>query len=195
MPHNLIIFASGSGSNAQAIIDYFRNDPTVKIALIACNRSQAGVLEIAKKEEIPAIIIEKERFFRGDAYIPELETYNPSLIILAGFLWKLPVSLVNAFPGMIINIHPALLPKYGGKGMYGHFVHEAVKASGDSQTGITVHLVDELYDHGTYLFQTETNVDHQDTPESIAQKVLRLEHLHYPRVIHELLRDNIPDAG
>jgi phosphoribosylglycinamide formyltransferase 1 len=195
MSQNLIIFASGSGSNAQAIIDFFRNDPEVKIRLIACNKPQAGVLNIASHEGIPTLIIEKERFFRGNGYINELKALDPSLIILAGFLWKLPTALVQAFPGKIINIHPALLPKYGGKGMYGHFVHEAVKASGDLQTGITIHQVDEHYDNGTFLFQAVTDIEPDDSPETIAKKVLQLEHRHFPRIIQDLLRQNSPNNG
>src|SRR6187402_1084836 len=188
MSQNLIIFASGSGSNAQAIIDFFRNDPEVKIRLIACNKPQAGVLNIASHEGIPTLIIEKEQFFSGNGYIDELKALDPSLIILAGFLWKLPTALVQAFPGKIINIHPALLPKYGGKGMYGHFVHEAVKASGDLQTGITIHQVDEHYDNGTFLFQAVTDIEPDDSSETIAKKVLQLEHRHFPRIIQDLLR-------
>lgn len=187
MAHNLIILASGAGSNAQAIIDFFRDDPSVKIALIACNKPGAGVLQIAAKEGIPTLLIEKEPFFRGHAYIKELSALQPSLIVLAGFLWKLPSALINAFPGRIINIHPALLPKYGGKGMYGHFVHEAVKAAGDTQTGITIHEVDERYDHGSHIFQALTPVSPDDTPATIAKKVQQLEHQHYPRVIRNLL--------
>lgn len=188
MAHNLIILASGAGSNAQAIIDFFRHDPSVKIALIACNKPGAGVFQIAAKEGIPTLVIEKEPFFRGHAYTSELSALQPSLIILAGFLWKLPSALVNAFPGRIINIHPALLPKYGGKGMYGHFVHEAVKAAGETQTGITIHEVDERYDHGSHIFQALTPVTPDDTPATIAKKVQKLEHQYYPRVIRDILK-------
>jgi phosphoribosylglycinamide formyltransferase 1 len=187
MAQNLIIFASGAGSNAQAIIDHFRNDPGVRIGLIACNKPGAGVLSIAARENIPTLLLEKERFFRGDAYLPELISLEPSLLILAGFLWKLPSALVDAFPGRIINIHPALLPNYGGKGMYGHFVHEAVRASGDPHTGITIHLVDERYDHGAPIFQALVSIEPDDSPDSIAKKVQKLEHQHYPRVIGDLL--------
>ncbi|HSF45570.1 MAG TPA: phosphoribosylglycinamide formyltransferase [Chitinophagaceae bacterium] len=187
MPQNLIIFASGTGSNAQKIIDFFRNDPTVHIRLIVCNKPGAGVLDIAEKEHIPTLLIEKEQFFRGNGYVDELKSYNPNLIILAGFLWKLPACLVKAFPHQIINIHPALLPKYGGKGMYGHFVHEAVLASGDPETGITIHYVDELYDHGDYIFQARVPVEAGDTPETIAKKVQKLEHSCFPQVVKELL--------
>jgi phosphoribosylglycinamide formyltransferase-1 len=144
-------------------------------------------LNIARGEGIPTLVIEKERFFRGDSYVPELLHYQPDLIILAGFLWKLPPALVQAFPRRIINIHPALLPKYGGKGMYGHFVHEAVKAANEPESGITIHYVDELYDHGEYIHQSRVTLDPQDDPATIAQKVLQLEHYWYPRVIESLL--------
>ena len=159
----------------------------MKISLIACNKPQAGVLRIAEKEGIPTLIIEKEPFFRGDAYVEEISALRPTLIILAGFLWKIPTALINAFPGQIINIHPALLPKYGGKGMYGHHVHEAVKAAGDTQTGITIHHVDEKYDHGAHIFQAVVDLSPDDTPDTIAKKVHQLEHQHYPRVIRDLL--------
>ncbi len=186
-PRSVIIFASGTGSNAQKIINFFRNDPAVHIRLIVSNKADAGVLDIAKKEGIPSLLIEKERFFRGDAYVEELKAYHPALIVLAGFLWKLPAVLVKAFPKQIINIHPALLPNYGGKGMYGHFVHEAVVAAKEPETGITIHFVDELYDHGEYIFQAKLPVDKDDTAESVALKVLQLEHYHFPRVIQSLL--------
>lgn len=186
-PSSIIIFASGTGSNAQKIIDFFRNDPAVHISLIVSNKAGAGVLEIAKTEAIPALVIEKERFFRGDAYVEALKAFHPSLIVLAGFLWKLPSALVRAFPQQIINIHPALLPNYGGKGMYGHFVHEAVIDAKEPETGITIHFVDEQYDHGQYIFQAKLPVDNNDSADSIAKKVLQLEHYHFPRVIQSLL--------
>jgi phosphoribosylglycinamide formyltransferase-1 len=186
-PRSIIIFASGTGSNAQKIIDFFRNDPAVRISLIVSNKPGAGVLSIAEHENIPTLVIDKERFFRGDAYVEDLEAYQPSLIALAGFLWKLPPALVKAFPHKIINIHPALLPNYGGKGMYGHFVHEAVINAKEPETGITIHYVDELYDHGEYIFQARVPVNKNDTADSIASKVLQLEHHHFPRVIQSLL--------
>lgn len=184
---NLIIFASGTGSNARKIIDYFRHNNAVKISLIVSNKADAGVLNIAREEGIPTLLIEKERFFRGDGYIPELLRHQPHLIILAGFLWKLPPTLVQAFPRRIINIHPALLPKYGGKGMYGHYVHEAVKAANEPESGITIHYVDELYDHGEYIHQSRVSLDPEDDPTTIARKVLQLEHYWFPRVIESLL--------
>jgi len=181
----LAIFASGTGSNAQKIIDYFRNRPGTSISLIVSNKPGAGVLEIADKEGIPYIIIEKERFFRGDAYLPELKNHQIDAIVLAGFLWKIPKALIKAFPHKIINIHPALLPKYGGKGMYGHFVHEAVIAAKERESGVTIHYVDEVYDHGAIIFQAYCTIESDDTPDSLAKKIQKLEHLHFPRVVEE----------
>ena len=183
----IAIFASGAGSNAQKIIDRFRNHPTIKVLLIVCNKPGAGVLSIAEKESIPALIIEKEKFFRGDAYVTELREKNINFIVLAGFLWKIPVALIKAFTNNIINVHPALLPKYGGKGMYGHFVHEAVIAAGDKESGITIHYVDEIYDHGKIIFQEKCTVVPDETPETLAQKIHHLEHKHFPAVIEQLL--------
>ncbi|MBS1608405.1 MAG: phosphoribosylglycinamide formyltransferase [Bacteroidetes bacterium] len=183
----IAIFASGAGSNAQKIIDHFRNHSSIKVALIICNKPGAGVLSIAERENIPALLIEKEKFFRGDSYVPELKEKNIDFIVLAGFLWKIPPALIKAYTGKIINIHPALLPKYGGKGMYGHFVHEAVIASGDKESGITIHYVDEVYDHGKIIFQDKCAVLSTDTAESLAQKIHELEHKNFPVVIETLL--------
>lgn len=191
-PTRLAIFASGTGSNAQKIIDFFRNDPTVTIALIVSNKPAAGVLQIAEREKIASLIIEKGNFFNGDGYTEELKKNNIDWIILAGFLWKVPVSLIQAFPGKIVNIHPALLPKYGGKGMYGHFVHEAVIAAGEAQSGITIHYVDELFDHGAHIFQAFCSIDVTDTPETLAKKVQLLEHEHFSEVIKQLVTQNVP---
>ena len=179
---NLAIFASGAGSNAKKIIEHFSGS-RVKIALVVCNNPAAAVLNIAVENNIPGLIIEKEKFFRGDAYLPELKKYGVNFIVLAGFLWKLPPSLVNAFPKKIINIHPALLPKYGGKGMYGHHVHEAVIANKEKQSGISIHYADELYDHGEIIFQATCELTDADTVETLTDKIRILEHTHYPRVI------------
>jgi len=186
--NKLAIFASGAGTNAQKIIDHFRDRQDVSISLIISNKSEAGIMKIAAAENIPALVIDKEKFFRGNAYIDELRSKGINLIVLAGFLWKIPSALINAYPEKIINIHPALLPKYGGKGMYGHFVHDAVIASGDLETGITIHLVDEIYDHGRNIFQAVVPVEKHDTADSIAKKVQVLEHQYYPSVIDSLLQ-------
>jgi phosphoribosylglycinamide formyltransferase-1 len=185
--YQIAIFASGAGSNAARIIDYFRAHPSIKISLIVCNKPGAGVLDIAAKEHIPVLLIEKERFFRGDAYISDLQKLNINFVILAGFLWKIPGALVREYRGRIINIHPALLPKYGGKGMYGRLVHEAVIAAGEKESGITIHYVDELYDHGQVIFQASCTIEEKDTPETLAHKVHLLEYEHFPRIIGELL--------
>lgn len=184
---NVAIFASGAGSNAKKIIEHFKGHPYIKIALIVCNKPGAGVLDIATAAHIPALIIEKEKFFRGNGYVDELKQYGIGFIVLAGFLWKVPVSLIQAYPQRIINIHPALLPKYGGKGMYGRFVHEAVITAKDTESGISIHFVDELYDHGQLIFQARCSIDPSDTPDTLAQKIHGLEHAHYPLIIEKVI--------
>lgn len=145
------------------------------------------MLKIAKKENIPSLVIEREPFLKGNAYVDELKKSGIDFIVLAGFLWKIPLTLIKAYPGKIINIHPALLPKFGGKGMYGRHVHEAVIASGEQQSGITIHFVDEIYDHGKIIFQAACPVKKDDTALSLSTRVLQLEHEHYPGIIEELL--------
>ncbi|MGZ8539762.1 MAG: phosphoribosylglycinamide formyltransferase [Chitinophagaceae bacterium] len=184
---NIAIFASGAGSNAQKIIDHFRNSDHIKISLIVCNKRGAGVLSIAANENIPALLIDREKFFRGNGYADELKENKISLIVLAGFLLKIPDELIKAFPGKIINIHPALLPDYGGKGMYGNHVHEAVIAAKEKETGITIHYVDGHYDNGDIIFQARCPVLENDTTTDLANRVHQLEHEHYPKVIDDLL--------
>jgi phosphoribosylglycinamide formyltransferase-1 len=188
----IAIFASGAGSNAAEIINYFRSHETIRVGLVVSNKPEAGVLDIARKEQISSLIIEKETFFRGSAYLEELKEKGVDFIVLAGFLWKVPSALVKAYPGRIINIHPALLPKYGGKGMYGRFVHEAVVEAKETETGITIHYVDELYDHGQVIFQERVPVTPEDTPGTVAQKVHRLEHQHFPKIIEAVVAANAP---
>ena len=186
----IAIFASGAGSNARKIIEHFRNSENVKVQLIVCNKPGAGVINIAEKENIPVLMINKEPFFRGDGYVQDLARAGIDLIVLAGFLWKIPQSLINAFPRRIINIHPALLPKFGGKGMFGQHVHLAVIGAGELQSGITIHYVDEQYDNGDIIFQAACPVLQDDTPETLADRIHRLEHLHYPKEIEKLLAIN-----
>jgi phosphoribosylglycinamide formyltransferase-1 len=186
---HIAIFASGAGSNAQKLIDHFKGNSDIKIALIVCNKPGAGVLTIAEKENIPALLIEKEQFFRGNAYVDELKQHNVDFIVLAGFLWKVPVALIQAFSQSIINIHPALLPNYGGKGMYGRFVHEAVITAKEKESGISIHYVDELYDHGQLIFQARCIIDDTDTADSLAQKIHALEHEHYPIIVEKVVRE------
>lgn len=183
----IAIFASGAGSNAAQIIKYFRFHESICVSLIVCNKPGAGVLAVASKENIETLLIEKEEFFRGSGYIPELKAKKIDFIVLAGFLWKIPAKLIAAYPNSIINIHPALLPLYGGKGMYGIEVHSAVLKSGDAKTGITIHFVDEHYDNGDIIFQENCAVSPGDTPEMLAEKVHALEHQHFPRVIEQVV--------
>jgi len=189
----LAIFASGTGSNTQQIIDYFTS-PSVKwhvtVSLIVCNKPGAGVLQIAQTKKINTLLIDRERFFYGDAYLDVLHETKIELIVLAGFLWKIPLPIIHAFPKRIINIHPALLPKYGGKGMYGNKVHEAVIEAGEKKSGITIHYVDEHYDEGDIIFQATCDVLPADTPETLAQRIHKLEHKHYPAVIERLIRNS-----
>lgn len=183
----IAIFASGAGSNAQRIIGYFRNSDAVQVAVIACNKPGAGVLGIAEREHIPVLMIDKEKFFRGNGYVEELKNHRVDFIVLAGFLWKIPATVLKAYAGKIINIHPALLPAYGGKGMYGSFVHEAVITAGDRESGVTIHYVDDKYDHGEVIFQVKCPVYPNDTADSLALRIHALEHEHYPKVIEKFI--------
>lgn len=184
------IFASGAGSNAKRIIDYLNSSLSARsgaggeatVALIVCNKPDAGVLKIAEENHIATLLIDKEKFFR-DGYVDELKKAGIDLIVLAGFLWKLPACLVKAYHKKIINIHPALLPKYGGKGMYGRFVHEAVIANKEKESGITIHYVDEIYDNGQIILQATCMIDENDTAETLAKKVQLLEHRHFPTTV------------
>jgi phosphoribosylglycinamide formyltransferase-1 len=187
-PVHIAIFASGAGSNAQKIIDHFAASQDVKVALVVCNKPGAGVISIANKHQIPVQLIEKVSFFNGDHYLPILKQHHINYIILAGFLWKVPAELVVAFPKRIINIHPALLPKYGGKGMFGHHVHEAVISNKENESGITIHYVDEQYDHGAVIFQTTCHVNAADTADTLAGRVHELEHQYYPQIIEQLIQ-------
>jgi len=184
-PARVAIFASGAGSNAGKIIEYFKNNSLINIELIVCNKPGAGVLDIAGRARIETLLIEKTAFENSDIYIKELRSRGISWIILAGFLWKLPPAFIHEWPGRIINIHPALLPGYGGKGMYGKKVHEAVIAAGEPESGISIHFVDELYDHGRLIFQARCAITADDTADSLAQKIHALEHTHFAPVIEQ----------
>lgn len=184
----IAVFASGAGSNAQQIIDHFRYSAKAKVTLIVCNKPGAGVISISRIEHIPYLLIEKEKFFQGNAYTDELKEHSVDCIVLAGFLWKIPSLLIKTFPDRIINIHPALLPKYGGKGMYGLHVHKAVIDSRDEESGITIHYVDDVYDHGKIIYQATCPVLENDTPSLLALRIQKLEHEHYPGVIENLLK-------
>ncbi len=183
----IVLFASGSGSNAEKIAEYFSLISDVDISLIVSNNPKAGVIERARKLHIPVLLFDRTTFYDTNKITQLLLNQSIDLIVLAGFMWLMPVDLVKAFPNKIINIHPALLPKFGGKGMYGHFVHEAVAAAGEIESGITIHYVNERYDEGQIIFQATCPVSPTDTPEDIAQKVQALEHLHYPRIVADVL--------
>jgi len=184
----IAVFASGNGSNAQAIAEYFNKGNEARIIVILSNRKDAFVIQRAAALSIPAIVFNRSEFYDTDKITNYLIKEKIDLVVLAGFLWLLPPSLVKAFPNRIINIHPALLPKFGGKGMYGHFVHEAVVESGDTESGITIHYVNECYDEGQIIFQAHCKVDHFDTADSLAAKIHELEYTHFPRVIDEVLK-------
>lgn len=174
-------------------MEHFQQHPTIAISLIVCNRPGAGVLTHAAAFSVPVLLLERERFLRGDGYLPELEAAGITFIVLAGFLWKVPPMLVAAYRGRIVNIHPALLPAYGGKGMWGHHVHEAVLAAGDAESGITIHYVDEQYDHGAHLFQARCPVLPGDTPDTLAARVHALEHRYFPEIVEKAVLSLHPD--
>ena len=198
-PIHIAIFASGAGNNARKIIEYFENRTAggsvngtetkfaaIKVSLIVCNVPGAGVLEIAEEKGIPSLMINKTEF-AANGYVESLQNAGIDFIVLAGFLWKVPEVLVKAYPKAIINIHPALLPKYGGKGMYGARVHEAVIAAGEKESGITIHWVNEHYDEGAIIFQAKCSIEASDTPTSLANKIHSLEHAHFATTIEKLL--------
>jgi len=187
MMNSLIIFASGRGTNAAAIIDYFKANGKAKVSLIVSNKADAGVLDIARAEQIPFLIIDRNTF-NDTLIIEQIRDYKPSLIVLAGFLWKMPDHFIEAFPDKIVNIHPALLPLYGGKGMYGHHVHNAVLGAKDIESGITVHYVNEVYDSGNIILQARCEVKETDTADTLATRIHSLEHFYYPRAIDFLLK-------
>jgi formyltetrahydrofolate-dependent phosphoribosylglycinamide formyltransferase len=184
----IALFASGAGSNAAKIIAHLKNHSSIQVALVVCNKPDAGVIQVAASHNVPVLMIEKERFFRGNAYVDEIK-YRSGIdfIVLAGFLWKVPLALIEAYPNRIINIHPALLPNYGGKGMYGMHVHEAVIAAGEKESGITIHYVNERFDEGEHIFQARCAITAEDTPETLAQKIHELEHRYFPEVVEEVV--------
>jgi phosphoribosylglycinamide formyltransferase 1 len=186
---NIAIFASGSGSNAKKIMEYFEEHPSIRVALVVSDRSKAGVLEHAKAHHIPTLIINKKSFYESEEILEIFNTYSVNFLVLAGFLLLIPSYLVRKYPHHILNIHPALLPKYGGKGMYGIHVHRAVRAANETTSGMTIHRVNEHYDEGDILFQASCMVAPEDSPEDIAAKVLQLEHRHYAEVIEQAITD------
>ena len=187
-PKKIVIFASGSGTNAENIIRYFQNSPLAKVEAVFCNRSNAPVLKKAHKLQVKALHFDRDAFFHSNEVLHVLKDIKPDLIVLAGFLWMVPKNILQAFPNKIINIHPALLPAYGGKGMYGSVVHESVIANKEKESGISIHYVNEKYDEGEIIFQAKTQIDNNDTPDMLAQKIHKLEYRHYPEVIEKILQ-------
>jgi phosphoribosylglycinamide formyltransferase 1 len=183
---NIVLFASGGGSNAEQIMSYFSQKKSAKVALVLTNNANAGVLAKAEAYGVPTLVFTKEELNNGFV-LRHLQAFNPQLIVLAGFLLKFPADIIAAYPGHVINIHPALLPKYGGKGMYGIHVHRAVLENKEKESGITIHYVDENYDEGNIIFQQAVAVEECITPEQVALKVLALEHEHFAKVIEQLI--------
>ncbi len=188
MKKRIAIFASGSGSNAQKIMEHFKRSPEAEVVLILTNNPQAYVLQRADNFEIPSHIFTRSEFYDTDAVIKLLKNLQVDLIVLAGFLWLVPPTLLKAFPNKVINLHPALLPKFGGKGMYGDHVHNAVLAAGEEESGITIHFVNEKFDEGEILHQSRFKIEPGDNLEMLKFKGQQLEHQHFPRVIENLLK-------
>jgi len=187
--YRIAIFASGNGSNAEKIIQHFQGHPDIEVALVLSNNSSALVLERARNLSVPSHSFERKQFLEGDVILDWLKDHSITHIVLAGFLWLVPTYLIEHYKNRIINIHPALLPHFGGKGMYGMKVHEAVKASGVKETGITIHLVDEHYDNGSIVFQGRCDIDDECSPADIAKRVHALEYEHYPKVIEAWIKN------
>ena len=186
---HIAIFASGSGSNARKFLEYFEDREDVDISIIITNKKNAGVLNHAREFDVPTFRIDRKFFYDSEDILDVLQYEKIDLIVLAGFLWLIPKYLIDAYPDKIVNIHPALLPKYGGKGMYGHHVHEAVKSNQEKESGMTIHYVNERFDEGTHIFQAKTALNETDSAEEIARKVLVLEHRHYAEVVDGLLSE------
>lgn len=183
----IAILASGAGSNAANILSHFKSNSVAEVVLIASNKSEAGVLSIAAAQGVPTFILTRENFITSTVFAEYLKSLHVDLVVLAGFLWKVPAEMVKVFPQQIINIHPALLPKYGGKGMYGHHVHEAVYAAGEKESGITIHWVNEHYDEGAIIAQFTTPIEQGNTAADIERKVRALEMEWFPKVLEKML--------
>lgn len=188
MKKKVVVFASGNGSNAQKIIDRFENSEKIEVSAIFSNKAEAFVVERAKKHRIKCIIFSRKDFYEDAVVAKHLKEIKPDLIVLAGFLWLIPHEMTLEYKNKIINLHPALLPKYGGKGMYGMNVHKAIIENKETESGITIHYVNEKYDEGAIIFQDSVNIDGEDTPETLAEKIHQLEHKHFPEVIENLLK-------
>ena len=188
MQTKIAIFCSGSGSNAQKIIEYFQNRQDIKVAVLMANKADAYALKRAESFNIPTWVFNRNDFYNTELVLEELKKYEVEYIILAGFLWLIPENLISNFPDKMINIHPALLPKFGGKGMFGMHVHNAVVENKESESGITIHYVNKRYDEGNIIFQASCSLAPTDTAEDVAKKVQVLEHEHFPRIIEEVIK-------
>jgi phosphoribosylglycinamide formyltransferase-1 len=184
----IAIFASGSGSNAQKLMEHFKRNSDAEVALVLTNNPDAYVLQRADSFEIPSHVFDKHELYQTDHIIDLLKNLDIDLIVLAGFLWLVPKNILHEYPGRIINIHPAILPKYGGKGMYGDFVHKAVLENKETEGGITIHYVNEQYDEGEYIYQAKYRIEKDDNLEMIKFKGQQLEHLHYPRIVESIIK-------
>lgn len=187
--HSIALFASGNGSNALTLMRHFKENPTIRVELLVCNKKDAPVVQKAKDIGVEVLIFDNEAFENGLTVLQELDYRAIDWIVLAGFLRKIPTNLINGFPNKIINIHPSLLPKYGGKGMYGKYVHEAVYAAKEKETGITIHLVNEEFDKGEILAQFKTELSPTDTPADIAQKINLLELSNFPSIVEHTIKN------
>ena len=183
----IAIFASGSGTNAERIMEHFRDHPSIRVALVLTNNPSAGVLERAGRFGVPAYVFDREQFTKTDEVLGVLKQYGVTMVVLAGFLWLVPANILRAYEGRILNIHPALLPRFGGKGMYGARVHEAVIAAGETESGITIHRVNERYDEGAIIFQGRCRVMEGDTPDTLAGRIHELEYRYYAEVIENAI--------
>lgn len=188
MKKNIAVFASGSGTNAENIIDYFSDNDSVRVAVVVTNNASAGVVERAKRLQVPILYFPKADWSIGYSIVDTLRSSHIDFVVLAGFLLRIPDSVLAAYPDKIINIHPSLLPKYGGKGMYGSKVHEAVVAAGDRESGITIHYINEHYDEGAIILQKKCSVLSADTPDDVAAKVHALEYEYYPKIIEQVIK-------
>lgn len=188
---HIAIFASGTGSNAEKIMTYFDQHPSIRVRLVVANKAQAPVLDKARAHQVPTYVISRTSFYDTQDILNVLSDHDIRLIILAGFMWLIPPYLVSAYAGRMLNIHPALLPAYGGKGMYGKHVHQAVYAAGERKSGITIHRVNERYDEGAIVFQASCDLSPEDTPTVIARKVQMLEHQYFAPVIEQFIQENL----
>ncbi len=185
----IAVFASGSGTNAENIVNYFADIPEIAVACILCNNPNAGVVERAKNLKLDVLVFNRVNFYESDTVLHYLSQKKVDLIVLAGFLWLIPQNLIKKYPNAIINIHPAMLPKYGGKGMYGDAVHKAVSENLETHTGITIHYVNEKYDEGAIIFQKSVKIEPREAPISIASKVQELEYKFFPTIIEKIALD------